>query len=73
MGINPKTTQEELATALESKAPSYSTDGTWARRFREGREDVEDGLRSGRPVCELPDENVELISISQKKAVPIFE
>lgn len=65
MGTNPKTIQEELATALGPKAPSYSADGTWARRFREGREDVEGGLRSGRPVCELPDENVELISISR--------
>ncbi|CAF2552799.1 unnamed protein product [Rotaria sp. Silwood2] len=61
LGINPKTIREELATALGSKAPSYPTVAEWTKRFREGREDVNDEPRSGRPVSELTDENIELV------------
>ena len=61
LGINPKTIHEELATALGPKAPSYPTVVMWARRFREGREDVNDDPRFGRPVSELTDENIELV------------
>ena len=61
LGINPKTIHEELVTALGSKAPSYPTVAEWAKRFREGREDVNDDPRSGRPVSELTDENIELV------------
>ncbi|CAF2734506.1 unnamed protein product [Rotaria sp. Silwood2] len=56
-----KTIHEELATALGSKAPSYPTVAEWAKRFREGREGVNDDPRSGRPVSELTDENIELV------------
>ncbi|CAF4619051.1 unnamed protein product, partial [Rotaria sp. Silwood2] len=55
------TIREELATALGSKAPSYSTVAEWAKRFHEGREDVNNDPRSGRPVSELTDENIELV------------
>ena len=48
--INPKTIHEELATALESKSPSYPTVAEWTKRFREEREDVNDDPRSGSPV-----------------------
>ncbi|CAF4623051.1 unnamed protein product, partial [Rotaria sp. Silwood2] len=41
------TIHEELATALGSKAPSYPTVAEWAKRFREGREGVNDDPRSG--------------------------
>ena len=61
LGINPKTIHEELATALGPKAPSYPTVAEWAKRFREGREDVNDDPRSGRPVSEMTDENIELV------------
>ena len=46
---------------MGSKAPSYPTVAEWAKRFREGREDVNDDPRSGRPVSELTDENIELV------------
>jgi len=59
--IDPKTIHEELATALGSNAPSYQTIARWAKRFPEGREDVNDDPRSGRPVYELTDENIELV------------
>ena len=61
MGIAPKTIHEELATALGPDAPAYLTVEKWAERFREGREDVNDDPRSGRPVSELTDENIELV------------
>jgi transposase len=59
--VDPKTIHEELATALGSNAPSYQTIARWTKRFREGREDVNDDPRSGRPVSELTDENIELV------------
>ena len=55
------TIHEELATPLGPDAPAYRTVAKWAKRFREGREDVNDDLRSGRPVSELTDENIELV------------
>ena len=55
------TIYEELATALGPDAPAYRTVAKWAERFREGREDVNDDLRSGRPLSELIDENIELV------------
>ena len=61
LGIAPVTIHEELATALGPDAPAYRTVAKWAERFREGREDVNDDLRSGRPVSELTDENIELV------------
>ena len=44
LGINPKTIREELTDALGSDAPSYATVKRWAKRFREGRDDVDDDL-----------------------------
>ena len=61
LGIAPMTIHEELATTLGPDAPAYRTVAKWAERFREGREDVSDDLRSGRPLSELTDENIELI------------
>ena len=60
-GINPKKIHKELATALGSKTPSYLTIAEWAKRFHEGREDINDDSRSGRSVSELTDENIELV------------
>ncbi|CAF5068577.1 unnamed protein product [Rotaria sp. Silwood1] len=40
--MNPKTIHEELATAMRTNTPSYPTVARWTKRFREGREDVND-------------------------------
>ena len=45
---DPKTIHEELVTALGPSAPSYTTVTRWAKRFRQGREDVNDHSRSAR-------------------------
>ncbi len=46
---------------MEPNAPSYSTVVRWAKRFREGREDVNDEPRSDRPISKLTDTNIELV------------
>ncbi|CAF1489471.1 unnamed protein product [Rotaria sordida] len=59
--INAKTICEELTETFGSDAPAYSTLKKWAQRFREGREDVRDDPRSGRPVSVLTDDNIERV------------
>jgi transposase len=59
--MDPKTIHEELTTALRPNAPSYSTVARWAKRFREGRENVNDESRSSRPISELTDTNIQLV------------
>ncbi|CAF3005125.1 unnamed protein product [Rotaria sp. Silwood2] len=59
--MDAKTIHEELIAALGPNAPLYRIVAGWTQRFHEGREDVNDDLRSGRPVSELTDENVEMI------------
>jgi len=61
LGINAKTICEELTDALGYDAPSYATVKRWVKRFREGRDDVDDDPRSGRPVFMLTDENIERV------------
>ena len=61
LGIAPMTIHEELATTSGPDASAYRTVAKWVELFREGREDVNDDLRSGRPVFELTDENIELV------------
>ncbi|CAF1140319.1 unnamed protein product, partial [Didymodactylos carnosus] len=58
---NAKTICEKLTTALGPDAPAYSAVAKWAKRFREGREDVNDDFRSGRPISVLTDENIEQV------------
>ncbi|CAF3359330.1 unnamed protein product, partial [Rotaria sp. Silwood2] len=43
------------------EAPSYRTVARWAQWFREGREEIEDEERSGRPVTETTLDNIEEI------------
>ena len=61
LAIAPMTIHEELATALGSDAPAFRIVAKWAEHFCEGREDVNDNLRSGRPLSEVTDENIELV------------
>ncbi|CAF3736262.1 unnamed protein product [Rotaria sp. Silwood1] len=61
LGIDSKTIFDELTEALGTDAPSYSTVTRWAKRFREGRDDVTDDPRSDRPISVLTDENVERV------------
>ena len=59
--IDPKTIHEELVTALRPSTPSYTIVTRWEKRFREGKEDVNDNPQSASPVSECTGENVELV------------
>ncbi|CAF4731900.1 unnamed protein product [Rotaria sp. Silwood1] len=61
LGIDSKTTFNELTQALGPDALSYPMVRKWAKRFREGREDVSDDPRSGRPISIFTDENIERV------------
>ena len=59
--IDPKTIHEELVTALEPSALSYTTVTRRAKCFREGREDVNDHPRSSSSLSELTGENIQRV------------
>ena len=59
--IDPKIILEELVTALGPSASSYTTVIRWAKRFRHGREDVNDHHRSASPLSEFTGENIKLV------------
>ena len=59
--IDPKTIHDEVVMDLGSSAPSYTTVARWARRFRQGREDVNHHPRSTCPVSEFTGENIQLV------------
>ena len=50
-----------LKKASSNDAMSQPRIYEWHKRFLEGREDVEDDARSGRPSTSITDENVEKI------------
>ena len=59
--IDPKTIHEELVPALRLSVSSYTIVTRWGKRFREGKEDVNDDLRPASPVSEFTGENIELV------------
>ncbi|CAF3783800.1 unnamed protein product [Rotaria sp. Silwood1] len=61
LNIDVTTIHDELCTVFGDEAPSYRTITRWAQWFREGREEIEDEERSGRPVTECTLENIEKI------------
>ncbi|CAF4339270.1 unnamed protein product [Rotaria sp. Silwood2] len=61
LGISPTIIRDELTTVFGYEAPSCATVARWAQWFREGREEIEDEARPGRPVTETTDEHIEQI------------
>jgi hypothetical protein len=59
LNIQPKSIHDELYSVFGDQAPAYSTVAKWSKCFREGREDIEDQPRLGRPVTETTSENIE--------------
>lgn len=49
---------DELCSVFGDQAPALRTVERWSKLFREGREDVEDEERPGRPVTETTSENI---------------
>ena len=50
LGIQPTIILDELCTVFGDAASSFRTDARWSRLFREGREEIEDEARAGRPI-----------------------
>jgi histone-lysine N-methyltransferase SETMAR len=59
--IQATTIHAELRTIFGDEAPSFRTVARWAQWFREGREEIGDEERSGRPVNETTPENIEQV------------
>ena len=57
----PMEIHADLVRALSDNAPSVQTVRKWVAAFQQGREDVEDEERSGRPPTACSEENVELV------------
>ena len=60
-GVNAKQIHQELCDAWDKGCVSYTTVTEWIQRFNQGRTSVEDHPRSGRPVAETTDSNIEVI------------
>lgn len=61
LGIKPVTIHEELVLALGDTAPSYTTVTRWASEFKQGRVEVKDDPRSGRPVTSFTKANIDRV------------
>ncbi len=55
---------DELYSVHGDQAPSLRTVERWSTWFREGREEVEDEARPGRPVTTTVSENIEQVHLS---------
>jgi len=61
LGMNAATIHEELTRAYGEEAVCYSTVQKWSKFFREGKMEIEDNPRSGRPVSKITLENIQLV------------
>ena len=63
LNISAGAIYDELYSFCGDQAPSYAIAKRWAKWFREGREEVEDEARPGRPVTETTSENIEQVRL----------
>ncbi|CAF4927845.1 unnamed protein product [Rotaria sp. Silwood1] len=61
LNVQARVIYEELHSVFADETSPLRTVGRWAKWFREGREEVEDEARPGRPVTETTTENIEQI------------
>jgi len=54
---------DELNSVYGDEAPGLSTIERWSKLFRDGREEVEDKPRPGRPISETTTENIEQVRL----------
>ena len=59
--IDPKTIYEEIVTALGPSASPYTIVTRWAKRFHQGRENVNDHPQSASSLSEFTAENIQLV------------
>ena len=58
LGVTPTDIKADLDTVYGHYAVSYITLTRWSRRFKEGRESIEDDPRPGRPLSEYKENDV---------------
>jgi transposase len=51
----------ELKSVYGDEVPGLSTVERWSKLFRDGREEIEDKARPGRPITETTTENIEQV------------
>lgn len=56
--IEPIDIHNELCSVFGDQVPTLRTIERWSKSFREGREEVEDEPRSGRPITETISANI---------------
>ena len=61
LGMNATETYQMLQEAFKEDCISRSQSGRWHKAFTEGREDVADEPRSGRPSTAITDDNVKRV------------
>ena len=61
LGIPPIEIFNELKLAYPDQAPSHDTVVQWARSFKEGKTDLEDAPRPGRPITAHTEVNIALV------------
>ena len=59
LNISPRIIPDELNSVYGDQAPCLRTVKRWSKLFHEGREEIEDKPRSGRPITETTFENIE--------------
>ncbi|CAF3450388.1 unnamed protein product, partial [Rotaria sp. Silwood2] len=59
--IEPIDIHSELCSVSGDQAPTLRTVERWSQSFREGEEEVEDELRSGRPISTTTSANIEKV------------
>ncbi|CAF5061737.1 unnamed protein product, partial [Rotaria sp. Silwood1] len=62
---------DELYSVHGDQAPSYRTVSRCVQWFREGREEIEDEARPGRPITETTSENIEQVRLLSDDEPPI--
>ena len=63
LNIPPGVIYDELYSVYSEQAPSYAAVERWAKSFNEGRQEIEDEARSGRPVIETISDNIEEVRL----------
>ncbi|CAF1549282.1 unnamed protein product, partial [Rotaria sordida] len=63
LNIQARIIHDELYSVYGDQAPSLTTVKRWSQLFREGREEIEDESRPGRPITETTSENIEEIRL----------
>ncbi|CAF4474744.1 unnamed protein product, partial [Rotaria sp. Silwood2] len=61
LNIPARILYDESCSVFGDQAPALRTVEWWFKLFRQGREDVEDEERSGRPITQSTSENIEQV------------